>query len=129
MLREITVLEPEVTLTISSDRNQLRPWGVLGGKSASPAACRLADAQGQQLQLRSKDTRRIHQGDTICTMTSGGGGWGYPYERDPERVRWDVIEGLVSLERARSEYGVALTEPELNVDAKETARLRAPAGA
>ena len=127
MLREITVLEPEVTLTISSDRNRLRPWGVFGGKSASPAVCRLTDAQGRELQLRSKDTRRIHQGDTVCTMTSGGGGWGAPYERDPEKVRWDVIEGLISQERARTEYGVALTEPDINVDTEETARLRASA--
>jgi len=126
MLREITILEPEVTLTISSDRNRLRPWGVFGGKHASPAVCRLMDREGGELQLRSKDTRRIHEGDTVVTMTSGGGGWGNPHERNPEHVRRDAIEGLVSPERARSEYGVALKGPAMEVDEQETARLRAP---
>ena len=124
MVREITLLESEATVTISSDRNQIRPWGVLGGKSARPASCRLSDQTGKQLSLRSKDTRRVSQGDTIVTMTSGGGGWGNPYDRDPERVRWDVLEGLVSTTRAREEYGVVLTGPELAVDAEKTTCLR-----
>ena len=33
--------------------------------------------------------------------TGGGGGWGDPLERDPERVRWDVLEEFVSREAAR----------------------------
>jgi N-methylhydantoinase B len=124
MLREITLLDDEAILTISSDRNLLPPWGVFGGKSASPAACRLTDAGGAQLQLKPKDTRRVCRGATVLTRTSGGGGWGEPFEREPERVQWDVIEGLVSVERARSEYGVALTGPGLEVDWSETRRLR-----
>jgi N-methylhydantoinase B len=124
MLREITILDEEATLTISSDRNRIRPWGVFGGKPASPAACRLTDADGVQLQLKPKDTRGVRRGDTVLTRTSGGGGWGDPFEREPQRVQWDVIEGLVSVERARSEYGVALTGPELGIDQAETRRLR-----
>ena len=38
----------------------------------------------------------------------GGGGYGPPAGRDPERVLEDVREGYVSLERAREEYGVAI---------------------
>jgi N-methylhydantoinase B len=66
----------------------------------------------------------VAKGDTIITMTSGGGGWGRPDERDPERVRWDVIEGLVSLERAKSEYGVVITEDLFEIDADATRKLR-----
>ena len=125
MVREITVLEPEATLTISSDRNKICPWGVLGGKAASPAACRLKDKAGNKLLLRSKDTRKVSQGDTIVTMTSGGGGWGNPFERDPEKVRWDVMEGLVSPKRAKEEYGVVLTGSDnATIDEKKTTSLR-----
>ena len=124
MLREISILDKDATLTISSDRNRLRPWGVFGGKPASPAACRLSDANGTPLKLKPKDTRGVCRGDTVVTMTSGGGGWGDPFEREPQRVQWDVIEGLVSIERARSEYGVALAGPDLEIDPAETQRHR-----
>ena len=32
----------------------------------------------------------------VIVRTGGGGGWGDPLERDPEKVRADVIEELVS---------------------------------
>ena len=35
-------------------------------------------------------------------------GWGDPRERDANTVREDVVAGLVSVERARDVYGVAV---------------------
>ena len=40
--------------------------------------------------------------------TAGGGGWGNPFDRDPELVRQDVIEGYVSIEAAARDYGVII---------------------
>lgn len=124
MMREITILDSEATITISSDRNKICPWGVLGGKPASPAKCKLSNKKGEKLSLRSKDTKKVNKGDTIATMTSGGGGWGDPFDREPEKVRWDVLEGLVSAKRARDAYGVALTGVEFKVDKEKTKYLR-----
>ena len=62
-------------------------------------------------------------------MTSGGGGYGHPRERDPALVLDDVLEGWVSRERAESEYGVVLrpggAEGELEIDEEATGALRA----
>ena len=124
LFREISFLESETTVTISSDRNKIRPWGVLGGQAAAPARFELTDADGKRLQMGSKDTKKLARGDTIITMTSGGGGWGAPQDRDPEAVRWDVLEQLVSVERARSEYGVALSGPDYEIDYAATDRMR-----
>jgi N-methylhydantoinase B len=55
--------------------------------------------------------------------TGGGGGWGDPLERDPESVRWDVLEEFVSESAAREQYGVVLRE-DLSVDAAATRALR-----
>jgi N-methylhydantoinase B len=125
MFREITFLEDECTLTISSDRNEIRPWGVFGGRPAAPASCRLIDSKGEDLKIRSKATLKVKKRDTMRTVTSGGGGWGDPYERDPERVRWDVREGLISVERAETEYGVILKGDQCEVDLSATKRARA----
>jgi N-methylhydantoinase B len=123
MFREITFLEEETTVTISSDRNKIRPWGVFGGMPASPAICRLVDSKFNNLKIGSKFTRRVNKGDTVTLITSGGGGWRSPFERDPEKVRWDVIEGLVSRERAQTEYGVILND-QLEINWDETRGLR-----
>jgi N-methylhydantoinase B len=65
----------------------------------------------------------------VIVRTAGGGGWGNPLERDPEKVRMDVIEGFVSHEAARNEYGVVLRPGRypllFEVDEEATKKLRA----
>ncbi|MGR8947969.1 MAG: hydantoinase B/oxoprolinase family protein [Gammaproteobacteria bacterium] len=63
-------------------------------------------------------------------ITNGGGGYGDPKTRDPERVRRDVRDGYVSIKAARELYGVAINgDPDLDpealmIDEIETANLR-----
>jgi N-methylhydantoinase B len=59
----------------------------------------------------------------VVVRTGGGGGWGDPLERDPGRVRWDVLEEFVSKEAARDSYGVVLRD-DLSVDEGATRALR-----
>ncbi len=40
---------------------------------------------------------------------AGGGGCGNPLERDLEMIERDVLEGYVSLEKAREDYGLVIT--------------------
>jgi N-methylhydantoinase B len=126
IFRKITFLEDDTTLTISSDRNRIQPWGVLGGQPATAASCRLLDQNGNNVDIPSKATLKVKRGSTFITKTSGGGGWGYPYERDSNKVRWDVLEGLVSIERAAAEYGVIIKETEeaTVIDHRATMKLR-----
>jgi len=61
----------------------------------------------------------------VSYRTCGGGGFGPPEQRDPERVLRDVREGKVSPARARDVYRVAVDTAAWIVDEEETARLRA----
>ena len=63
-------------------------------------------------------------GETIVSVSSGGGGYGPAWARGPERVLHDVRERYVSLERAREVYGVIVT-PDGRVDPGATALRRA----
>ena len=45
----------------------------------------------------------------------GGGGYFDPAERDPELVREDVIDGLVSIDAAREIYRVSIRLDSLDV--------------
>jgi N-methylhydantoinase B len=55
----------------------------------------------------------------------GGGGYGPPAARDPERVLADVRDGYVSIEQAREEYGAAIDPVTWTVLSEETEKLRA----
>jgi N-methylhydantoinase B len=63
-------------------------------------------------------------------ITTGGGGWGDPLEREVELVRQDVRQGKVSVEAARDNYGVVLKPsgqddpPEIDLAASEALRAK-----
>jgi N-methylhydantoinase B len=57
-------------------------------------------------------------------MSGGGGGVGNPLERDTEKVRGDVEEGVLSFETARQVYGVVLNATTYEVDREATDRMR-----
>jgi hypothetical protein len=46
---------------------------------------------------------------TYRSLSPGGGGFGDPKTRDPERVLRDVRDGVVSAAAAERDYGVAIT--------------------
>lgn len=74
------------------------------------------------LALRQQDFLQ-HARDVYAVLWTGGGGFGDPLAREPERVRNDVVEHMaVSPEAARSIYGVVIEAERL--DAKATASLR-----
>jgi N-methylhydantoinase B len=65
----------------------------------------------------------VKKGDMLFFNTWGGGGWGDPYDRDPELVAADVARSLVSVEGAQR-YGVVIAQ-DGSVDAAATDALRA----
>ncbi len=50
------------------------------------------------------------RGQVVRVVTTGGGGWGDPLEREPELVLKDAIEGRVSIKSASDDYGVVLVQ-------------------
>jgi N-methylhydantoinase B len=84
--------------------------------------------EGSERRLGSKTTIELEPGDVVSCRTCGGGGYGPPEDRDPDRVLRDVREGKISPERAREIYRVALAADGCGVDASATAALRAAPG-
>ena len=105
--RSLRVMGRSATLTLSSDRERIGPWGLFGGEDASPSACYVvAPGGGEARRLPCKITTSVPEGHTIVTRTPGGGGWGDPREREPGEVARDVREGIITRARAREVYGV-----------------------
>jgi N-methylhydantoinase B/oxoprolinase/acetone carboxylase alpha subunit len=63
-------------------------------------------------------------GETFMFETTGGGGWGDPRARPAARVLGDVLDDYISIEAARTCYGVAIDPKTMKVLEAETALLR-----
>lgn len=104
------------------------PKGVRGGCPGAAAYAAKVDREGTERRVPCVSAETLLPGEFIVGADTGGGGYGDPLERDPERVRFDVLEKWVSMEQARDVYGVVLRghveDESLAVDLKETATLR-----
>jgi N-methylhydantoinase B len=110
---------PPVFLGIQAGRYRYPPEGLFGGKPGAKAQFLVNDDPGNPYGLT-----RLTPGDLVLMDAAGGGGYGNPLEREPERVRQDVMDGYVSRERAREDYGVVLDSSSLEVNIPETEKLR-----
>jgi N-methylhydantoinase B len=111
---------------VTADRVRLGCYGVAGGKAGRPF-CVTVDVQGAPRDLGGLvDAEPVLAGQVVRVVTTGGGGWGDPFERAPALVLQDVREGRVSAQAARDDYGVAVRPAgdEYEIDEAATARLR-----
>lgn len=100
------------------------PFGLAGGKSAPRSGMLFHRADGSTVNFGAMAAYGPAKGDVLEVASAGGGGYGDPFERPAEDVLKDVRDELISLDRAKSEYGVVVNETTLEVDLKETARIR-----
>jgi N-methylhydantoinase B/oxoprolinase/acetone carboxylase alpha subunit len=61
----------------------------------------------------------------VRVQTNAGGGFGDPFERDPELVLGDVLDRYVSIDGAKQNYGVIIDAKTLTLDVAATHALRA----
>jgi len=82
-------------------------WGLEGGKPGARNAVVLRPGTDRE-EWTGMMRGRFEPGDVVSNRSGGGGGYGDPFGRDPEDVREDVLDGYVSREAARRDYGVVL---------------------
>ncbi|MFM7569349.1 MAG: hydantoinase B/oxoprolinase family protein, partial [Betaproteobacteria bacterium] len=68
--------------------------------------------------------RKLAPGQRVRFVMTGGGGYGHPLEREPNRVLADYLDGKVSIEAARNDYAVVIDEASQTVDLQRTLALR-----
>lgn len=110
--------------TGSSDGDEVQGFGAIGGQP-SPQCRTYILRNDEKIRLKPHRLVDIKSGDVIEKFSSGGGGVGAPAERDPEMVREDVENELVSLQAAREVYKVVIDPATLKVDRAATQVLRA----
>ncbi|MCL5076569.1 MAG: hydantoinase B/oxoprolinase family protein [Actinobacteria bacterium] len=112
-------------LSIRMGQFKFGGWGVNGGKGPKTTAkAVLNDGSDTEELLPPLQTRDLPSGTRFAIKMSGGGGYGNPYKRDPQRVLLDVTNGYVSVEAAVEDYGVAINRDSMTVDDEKTLELR-----
>ncbi|MFC3959770.1 hydantoinase B/oxoprolinase family protein [Halovivax cerinus] len=122
--RDMEFYDHDASVTVLSDRSKFPPWGLFGGRSGATARYVVDPETDNERDVGSKSTTRLNPGQVVSVQTPGGGGYGDPLERDPERVLRDVIDGKISETKAQDVYGVAVDPEDRTVDRDETDRLR-----
>jgi N-methylhydantoinase B len=97
-----------IDVAYGADGHVNAPKGVRGGGEGGRSDQHLRRADGTIERLPACAQVTVGEGEVILAVSTGGGGYGVPAERDPQAVANDVREGWVSVERARAVYGVAL---------------------
>jgi N-methylhydantoinase B len=105
------LVDEMVTITFGDGASN-PPHGAMGGGAGSGG--------GQYVEDGDTGTRRFvsasgaftvdHTREVYVGVSTGGGGWGNPHERDAEQVRLDVRDGIVSRAAAAEIFGVVLSE-------------------
>lgn len=121
----------DATLSIHGDRAEVTPPGVCGGTNGGPnkLVLNMGTPNENVLGMFATDVR-LKAGDVIDFISNGGGGYGNPLERDLEPILQEVVDGFMTVEKARTVYGVAIqaVDPDVHdcrVDVAVTNELRA----
>ncbi|MDH3309044.1 MAG: hydantoinase B/oxoprolinase family protein, partial [Acidimicrobiia bacterium] len=131
MERILTIEADEITVSALFNRMTVDPFGLHGGKPGRNSGIFLrrhgelewrtfSDTFGTMSPSKFSNIV-LHRGDQVRLVAPGGGGWGDPLDRDPDRVLTDVKEGLITAAAARAEYGVEVVRANGTWQVTETA--------
>jgi N-methylhydantoinase B len=109
-----------VAIAVQAGRFRYPPQGIFGCINGARARFLKNDLPADPSGLTL-----CNPGDTIDFQSAGGGGFGDPRERDVSSVERDVLYGYVSIEKAKSDYGVVIDAATLKADQAATRKLRA----
>ena len=117
----------DAKLLSNADRSKFGCVGVNGGEHGACYGVSILEADGTERPIDGmSDNVVVPEGGVVRIVTTGGGGWGDPLEREADMVCYDVLCGLVSEEAARLRYGVVLNRDgkAYAVDEAATLKLR-----
>ncbi len=125
--RDYRILTDDVRFSMRTDKHAIAPFGIDRGLAGGKGACIVNREGGEAKRLPSRfGDQPLTANDVVRVERPGGGGLGDPLSRPTGEVVEDVRQGYVSAERARSDYGVALSfaDGEPVLDEENTRSLR-----
>jgi len=133
--RDVRVESEELRVSCFIEKEVIEPWGLFGGRPGKNSAVLVSRDGGRTFATFGKtfgvvcngkfSDVYLRKGDIVRIVTSGGGGYGDPLERDFERIEEDVRQGLIPAAQAAAEYEIVFQDGGPEVDREATVRRRA----
>ncbi|MEH1017175.1 hydantoinase B/oxoprolinase family protein [Micromonospora sp. CPCC 206060] len=98
--------------------------GLFGGHDSGLNELRVEYPDGTVQEWGSKEIIDLPPGTRIVSLAGGGAGYGDPFKRPATKVLTEVRDGILSAERARTDYGVVIGADGQSIDESATAALR-----
>src|ERR1043166_7847877 len=117
-----------LSLQTGSCTEETAPFGLAGGHRAPPGKVRLRSAGGEIIDVHASGLYHPPKNDIAEFYSAGGGGYGESYERPVAAVVDDVVAGLLSVEKARDDYGIVIDPQTLKVNSDATEKMRRSGG-
>jgi len=95
----------DCTISLWFERSVTPPWGLSGGGSGIGPDVILNPGREDERRLLKCNGLSLKAGDVFRCLTSGGGGYGDPADRDPLSIQADIDSGIVTPDHARDVYG------------------------
>jgi len=124
MVRAYRALSDRTMAQVRTDRVKTRTFGLFGGGSGAHSVNTINPGRPDQVDLSSKYLVWLNAGDELRLQLSSAGGWGDPFERDPELVWQDVRDEKITPAFAEREHGVVFEPSTGLVDDPATQGLR-----
>jgi len=109
-----------------SQKSKVPPQGLFGGGSGRCSEWIINEGRPKEEKLKYSmgDPIFLEYGDTVKFITPSGGGYGNPFDRDPKLIKKDVKKKLLSIKKARNDYGVVINPITYQIDQEATNTLR-----
>jgi N-methylhydantoinase B len=123
---QVVQMRGKISFNAQMDRVRCRPWGLAGGLSGfgnSVAIHRFGEDE-QGFENGKAFDQVLEPGDAYILRSGGGGGYGSPLDREPEKVERDVRQGYVTKAAAEKLYGLVFRDGTLDVDLVRTQARR-----
>jgi N-methylhydantoinase B len=116
----------EKTKVVTFGDGDVEPaFGLFDGKDSTLNTIELLYKDGKTYKTTSKDlVEDVPEGTLLFQQAGGGGGYGHPFRRDSELVAQEVKNGIISLDKAKEDYGVTVDPKTFELNKKETKKLR-----
>lgn len=125
LIRDYRLMNSSAELTTIASKQNYAPWGFAGGKDGSCNAVEIhRDGSSEPERGGTFSNVLLHKGDLVRLISGGGGGYGDPFNRPPAKVLQDVKDGFMTVQNAKTDYGVIIDPATMIVDMKDTEELR-----
>ncbi len=109
-IRDYSFLEDDILIQIANEQTISKPHGLHGGREGgiNRLYVRPGTDKEEILTERASFFGPFTKGEVISCRSGGGGGYGNPLDRDPQRVQQEVLYEILTVEQAKEFYGVIL---------------------